>query len=109
MKLSHVTIGQLTTGHVINLASNDVQRFDQVRLIINGLITFQVNVTYFSSLQGIYIYPPTVDQSPGVCSVHIPPLHQCGVHWLHSHGGGHLGSPIASEPDPALFQNEVRF
>ena len=47
MKLSHVTIGQVTTGHVINLASNDVQRFDPVRLIINGLITFQFIVMYF--------------------------------------------------------------
>ena len=31
--LSQVTIGQVSIGHVINLASNDVQRFDLVNII----------------------------------------------------------------------------
>ena len=30
LSLSQVTIGQLSIGHIINLASNDVQRFDPV-------------------------------------------------------------------------------
>ena len=30
LKLSQVTLGKVSTGHVINLASNDVQRFDLV-------------------------------------------------------------------------------
>eukprot|EP00731_Ephydatia_muelleri_P026449 Em0018g549a len=37
MKLSHGTIGKISTGHVINLASNDVQRFDQAFLLIHQL------------------------------------------------------------------------
>ena len=32
LKLSQVTIGKLSIGHIINLASNDVQRFDLVSL-----------------------------------------------------------------------------
>ena len=30
LKLSHSTIGQLSIGYIVNLASNDVQRFDLV-------------------------------------------------------------------------------
>ena len=30
LTLSQTTVGQLTIGHVVNLASNDVHRFDQV-------------------------------------------------------------------------------
>ena len=30
LKLSYSTIGQLSIGHVVNLASNDVHRFDGV-------------------------------------------------------------------------------
>ena len=30
LRLSHSTIGQLSIGHIVNLASNDVQRFDLV-------------------------------------------------------------------------------
>ena len=29
LKLSQVTLGKVSTGHVINLASNDMQRFDK--------------------------------------------------------------------------------
>lgn len=32
LSLSQATIGQLSVGHIINLASNDVQRFDPVSL-----------------------------------------------------------------------------
>ena len=31
LKLSQVTIGKLSAGHIVNLASNDVQRFDLVK------------------------------------------------------------------------------
>ena len=31
LRLSQVTIGKLSIGHIVNLASNDVQRFDLVR------------------------------------------------------------------------------
>ena len=31
LRLSHSTIGQLSIGHIVNLASTDVQRFDLVR------------------------------------------------------------------------------
>ena len=34
LTLSQVTISQISIGHVVNLASNDVQRFDMVRKII---------------------------------------------------------------------------
>ena len=30
LSLSQVTIGQISIGHIVNLASNDVQRFDLV-------------------------------------------------------------------------------
>ena len=30
LKLSHSTVGQISIGHIVNLASNDVQRFDLV-------------------------------------------------------------------------------
>ena len=30
LRLSHSTIGRLSIGYIINLASNDVQRFDLV-------------------------------------------------------------------------------
>ena len=30
LRLSHTTIGKLSSGHIVNLASNDVQRFDLV-------------------------------------------------------------------------------
>ena len=33
LTLSQVTIGQISIGHVVNLASNDVQRLDLVRSI----------------------------------------------------------------------------
>ncbi|XP_065919840.1 ATP-binding cassette sub-family C member 4-like [Dysidea avara] len=35
LKLSHSTIGQLSIGHIVNLASNDVQRFDLGILFIH--------------------------------------------------------------------------
>ena len=30
LRLSHTTIGKLSSGHIVNLTSNDVQRFDLV-------------------------------------------------------------------------------
>ena len=30
LRLSHSTIGRLSIGYIVNLASNDVQRFDLV-------------------------------------------------------------------------------
>ena len=32
LKLSQNTVGKLTIGHIVNLASNDVHRFDMVSL-----------------------------------------------------------------------------
>ena len=33
LSLSQVTVGQLSIGHIVNLASNDVQRLDLVCII----------------------------------------------------------------------------
>ena len=34
LSLSQVTVGRISIGHIVNLASNDVQRFDLVRMSI---------------------------------------------------------------------------
>ena len=61
----------------------------------------------WAMILGISAHSSTMDQSPGLCSVHVPPLHQCGVHRLYSHVGGLLSCPIAAGPVPPFLQDEV--
>jgi len=39
LKLSHSTIAKLSIGNIVNLASNDVQRFDRVNIKYKYFIT----------------------------------------------------------------------
>ena len=39
LSLSQVLVGQLSIGHIVNLASNDVQRFDLVRMYVCVAVT----------------------------------------------------------------------
>ena len=38
LKLSHISIGKLSIGNIVNLASNDVQRFDKVGIDTDNLV-----------------------------------------------------------------------
>ncbi len=48
--MSHTTINKLTTGHLINVVSNDVQRFDLVSYYVcigidmNNRVVYRYNV-----------------------------------------------------------------
>ena len=44
LKLSQVTLGQTSIGHVVNLASNDVQRFD----LVSGINVLDAPMSYIS-------------------------------------------------------------
>ncbi len=33
LRISQVTLGKISVGHLVNLASNDVQRFDLVKVL----------------------------------------------------------------------------
>jgi ATP-binding cassette subfamily C (CFTR/MRP) protein 4 len=50
LKLSQVTLGKVSTGHVINLASNDVQRFDLAFLFIHFLWISPLHLAVFTFL-----------------------------------------------------------
>ena len=52
LSLSQATVGQLSVGHIVNLASNDVQRFDPVstfRTKIIFVVVEQEVVQHFST------------------------------------------------------------
>ena len=62
LRLSQVTIGKLSIGHIVNLASNDVQRFDLVRknlptVILLILYDFNDNLQAFVFLPYLVISP----------------------------------------------------
>ena len=46
LTLSQTTLSQLTMGHVINLASNDVHRFDEVSTFL--IIIHHFHVVYIA-------------------------------------------------------------
>jgi ATP-binding cassette subfamily C (CFTR/MRP) protein 4 len=50
LKLSQVTLGKVSTGHVINLASNDVQRFDLAFLFLHFLWISPLHLAAFTFL-----------------------------------------------------------
>ena len=50
LKLSQVTLGKVSTGHVINLASNDVQRFDLVFISLHFLWICPLHLGIFTYL-----------------------------------------------------------
>jgi ATP-binding cassette subfamily C (CFTR/MRP) protein 4 len=50
LKLSQVTLGKVSTGHVINLASNDVQRFDLAFLFLHFLWISPLHLAVFTYL-----------------------------------------------------------
>ena len=60
--LSQVTIGKLSIGHIVNLASNDVQRFDLVSLN-------SVNADQLSTVQCMWMYETTDSEMSGVTCV----------------------------------------
>ena len=47
LSMSQATVGRLSIGHIINLASNDVQRFDLVRHELSYNCTLHCMVVYF--------------------------------------------------------------
>ena len=50
LKLDQITLGKVSTGHVINLASNDVQRFDLAFLFIHFLWISPLHLAVFTYL-----------------------------------------------------------
>lgn len=48
--MSQVTLGKVSTGHVINLASNDVQRFDLAFLFLHFLWISPLHLAVFTYL-----------------------------------------------------------
>ena len=50
LTLSQITLGKVSTGHVINLASNDVQRFDLAFLFVHFLWISPFHLAIFTYL-----------------------------------------------------------
>ena len=50
LRLSQVTLGKISTGHVVNLTSNDVQRFDFAFLLLNFLWISPLHLALFTYL-----------------------------------------------------------
>ena len=50
LRLSQVTLGRISTGHVVNLTSNDVQRFDLAFMRLHFLWISPLLLTLFTYL-----------------------------------------------------------
>ena len=59
IRLNQTTIGKLSVGHIVNLASNDVQRFDLVR----NCYPFPVVILYIVLLAGLNVHALLMDRS----------------------------------------------
>lgn len=55
--LSQSTIGQLSIGHIINLASNDVQKFELVKIICSYTIIACLVMQGFDYLHTLWVVP----------------------------------------------------
>ena len=59
-KLSQPTLGSITMGHVINMASNDVHRFDEVCMLAFSItLVFKFIITGHSVCYILYFLPAT--------------------------------------------------
>jgi len=57
LRLSQSTITQLSIGHIVNLCSNDVQRFDTVRIPILCLSMFILIFQNFEFINELWVVP----------------------------------------------------
>ena len=112
MTLGQVTIGQISIGHVVNLASNDVQRFDLVRSInskVNHLLVFNNCLTFilFSCLSGFSSCSLHLDCSPSPDSLHIPCVHRGWVECISSCCFCAATNPTANMPCKTVCKSQV--
>ena len=121
LTLSQVTIGQVSIGHVVNLASNDVQRFDLVRSINSSLIHLLVfnNCFSFSSpispsillsvstSSGLPLCALPLDWSPSPDSFYVPGVHRGGVECIPCHWFCGGTDPTADMPRQTLCTSQV--
>lgn len=66
LKLNQVAVGHATVGHIINLVSNDVHRFEQVYILTH--ISW-VGITCSLTPSGFHVYPSIVDLPTCVCNI----------------------------------------
>ena len=67
LRLSQVTIGKLSIGHIVNLVSNDVQRFDLVRiqsLFYDIILLYVVWCDFVNTALQAFIFLPYLVISP---------------------------------------------
>ena len=112
LTLSQVTIGQISIGHVVNLASNDVQRFDLVRSInskVNHLLVFNNCLSFplFSLLSGFPSCSLHLDCPPSPDSLHIPRVRRGGVECIPSCGFCAATDSTADMPRQTLCTSQV--
>ena len=69
LSLSQVTVRQKSIGHIVNIASNDVQRFDQVWLCFRSS-----HMTEFCFGSGIFVHPFYLGQHSACLPNHVPDL-----------------------------------
>ena len=55
LSLSQVTIGRLSIGHIVNLASNDVHRLDMVIYLLSSKILCWAHQRFESSYYFVYV------------------------------------------------------
>ena len=69
-KLSQPTLGSITMGHVINMASNDVHRFDEVCMLASSItLVFKFIIIGHSVCYILYFLPATY------CSSYLSAVH----------------------------------
>ena len=90
LTLSQVTIGQVSIGHIVNLASNDVQRFDMVR-------PRDVRLLYFKKkfFLGFYLCQHVLDSSGSPCARHISHCSRSGLASCFASPNHRVSSPCA--------------
>ena len=71
MMLNQATVGLVSAGHVVNLASNDAQRFDQVGILQCTIVPPDLTKCTVFAL-GLHICSSVMARSTSSCCVYLP-------------------------------------